>query len=50
MKEMKDLTYMRSKDKIRGEIENQGKYEKLRIEEQELNVMIKNINEEFKKA
>jgi len=50
MKEMRDLTYMKAKDKIRGEIENQGRYDKLRLEEQELNVMIKNINEEFKKA
>ena len=50
MQEIKDLTYMNAKANIKNEIEKQGMYEKLRVQEQELNVKIKEINEDFKKA
>lgn len=50
MSELKDLSYSHFNDNIKGEIEKQNKFEKLREEEKQLNMQIKKVTEDMRKA
>jgi chromosome segregation ATPase len=50
MVEVRDLTYQNANKKIKGGHDDQGLYDKLRLQEKELNQKIAQINIDFKKA
>jgi cell division protein FtsB len=48
--EMRELSYTQFKQDIRAGLEAQGEFDRLRNEEKNLNIEIKKLNEDFKRA
>jgi len=48
--EMRELSYSQFKTDIKAGLDAQGEFDRLRILEKDLNLEIKKLNEDFKKA
>jgi hypothetical protein len=48
--EIKELSYSQFKSDVRAGLDAQGEFDRLRNREKELNLEIKKLNEDFKKA
>jgi len=50
MAEMRELSYSQFKQDIKAGLDAQGEFDRLRNQEKDLNLEIKKLNEDFKKA
>jgi hypothetical protein len=50
LSESRDLSYSQFKGEIKAGLDAQGEFERLRNQEKELNLEIKKLTEDFKKA